>query len=375
LSDPISGLLAEGVAAVAVAGAADDQLRPAGKAEAGHCHNCQTPLSGPFCQACGQKAGHLHKPIWELTHDFVHSVLHWDGRIWVTLRAMMFTPAKHANDWINGRQMRYVPPIRLFVFVSLMIIALLSFTDVVLWQLKKKTYTPAEIAKAYDSQEGALLCLLGSVDASAKPDSDSCESMESFSPEYEGRFLSLASRNMGLKEDLIDTQNVTIKGGADPGKALGVIAHFNDMMKKPKEFNDAVSSSLSKYLLLAVPIHALLLKIFYIRRKRYLMEHVIFSLQSHTVLFLMLLVVLLLSWISRGSLSGDILMGGLFIAYSVHLFVAMKRFYGQGAIRTSLKYMTIGGLYFIIMVTIGSLLLARSMGGFDEGRISISADS
>jgi hypothetical protein len=99
--------------------------------EAGHCHNCQTPLSGPFCQACGQKAGHLHKPIWELTHDFVHSVLHWDGRIWVTLRAMMFTPAKHANDWINGRQMRYVPPIRLFVFVSLMIIALLSFTDVV----------------------------------------------------------------------------------------------------------------------------------------------------------------------------------------------------------------------------------------------------
>jgi hypothetical protein len=304
-----------------------DGLRASGEHKADQCHNCHAPLTGLFCQSCGQKSGHLHKPVWELMHDFMHSVLHWDGRIWMTLRAMLFSPAKHANDWINGRQMRYVPPIRLFVFISVLLIVLLNFSDVVLWQLKKMPITPGT------------------------------------SPSYQGSLFSLQNKDTGLKEDLINTKNITIKGSKDSKQVRSVIAHFNDMMKRPKDFNAAVSGSLSKYLLLAVPLHALLLKIFYIRRKRYLMEHVIFSLQGHTVLFLLLLICVLLAWISRSTISGQLLFGGLIIAYSIHLFAAMKRFYGQGILRTSLKYCIIGFCYFALMITAGGLLLVRSMGG------------
>ncbi len=366
MSDPISGMMAEGVVAVAVASAADEGLRPAGGHQEDQCHNCHAALAGLHCHACGQKSGHLHKPIWELTHDFLHSVLHWDGRVWLTLRAMILTPAKHANDWINGRQMRYVPPIRLFVFISLVLIALLTFSDVVLWQLKKKVPTANEIVTAYDSQEKNIKCLLDSVAPNAPADQPGC-SATSFSSDYRGQFLSLQTKDTGLKEDLIDTSDIEIRGSANADKARGVLAHLNDMMKKPKEFNSAVSSSFSKYLLLAVPIHALMLKMFYIRRKRFLMEHVIFSLQSHTVLFLLLLVCVLLAWISRGLISGDTLIIGMFLLYAGHLFVAMKRFYGQGIMRTSLKYLMVGGCYFFLLATAGGLLLANSMGGLDKG--------
>ncbi len=369
MSDPFSsmgGALAEGVAAVAVASAADEGLQAAGISGQTQCHNCHAELSGLFCHACGQKAGHLHKPIWELAHDFLHSVLHFDGRVWLTLRAILFSPAKHANDWINGRQMRYVPPIRLFVFISLLLIILLTFSDVVLWQLKKNIPTENEIATAYDSQERNLKCLLDSVAPSAPIGQAGCNG-NSFTSDYKGTFLSLQSKDTGLKEDLIDTSDIEVKGSADADKARGVLAHFNEMMRKPKEFNSAVSSSLSKYMLLAVPLHALLLKLFYIRRKRYLMEHVIFSLQSHTVMFLLLLIVVLLAWISRGTLNGDNLMIGLFVFYSVHLFVAMKRFYGQGLLRTGLKYVLVGSLHFLLLAIAGGLMLANSMGGFREG--------
>jgi hypothetical protein len=372
VSDPVSGMMAEGVAAVAMAGAADEGLQPVGRHGEGQCHNCHTALSGPFCHACGQKAGHLHKPIWELAHDFLHSILHWDGRIWFTLRTMLFSPAKHVNDWINGRQMRYVPPIRLFVFISLLLIGLLTFSDVVMWQLKKIVPTASEVTAAYDSQEKNLKCLLESVGPNPPQDQPAC-GRTSFASDYRGSFFSLQTKETGLKDDLIDTDDIEIKGGADADKARGMLTHFNDMMKKPKEFNTAISSSLSKYLLLAVPLHALLLKLFYIRRKRYLMEHVIFSLQSHTVLFLLLLIAVLLAWISRGTLNGDMLISGLFILYALHLFVAMKRFYGQGFIRTSMKYLFIGNLYFILMATIGSLLLVDAMGGFADGSVGISA--
>jgi hypothetical protein len=376
VSDAISGLgglVADGAMAVAVAGAADDGLKSSGPHKEGQCHNCRAALSGPFCHACGQKAGHLHRPIWELGHDFLHSILHWDGRIWFTLRAMLLSPARHVNDWINGRQMRYVPPIRLFVFISLLMIGLLTFSDIVLWQLQKVQLTDREMQANYDAQDKQLTCLLASVSPSTSKE-ERCEKFTIFSTGYEGQFLSLQSKNSGLREDLIDSTDIKIEGSNDAEKARGAIAHFNDMMKRPKEFNAAVSGSLSKYFLIAVPLHALLLKIFYIRRKRYLMEHVIFSLQSHTVLFLLLLLCMAIAWIGRGFVNGNQLIGGMFIVYAVHIFVAMKKFYGQGAIRTSFKYMMVGFCYFTLITTIGALLLVRSMGGLDKGSAGISIE-
>jgi hypothetical protein len=369
----LGGLVADGAVAVAVAGAADDGLKSSGPHQAGQCHNCRATLSGPFCHACGQKAGHLHRPIWELGHDFLHSILHWDGRIWFTLRTMLLSPARHVNDWINGRQMRYVPPIRLFVFISLLMIGLLTFSDIVLWQLQKVPLTAAKIQANYDAQDKKLLCLLSSV--APEPEKQKpCEKFNTFSVEYEGKFLGLQSKSPGLKEDLINTADVKIQGGKDAAKARGVIDHFNDMMRRPKEFNAAVSGSLSKYFVIAVPLHALILKLFYIRRQRFLMEHVIFSLQSHTVLFLLLLVCMAIAWLGRGLFDGNKLIGGMFLVYAVHLFIAIKRFYGQGAIRTSLKYLMVGFWYFVLIGSIGTLLLVRSMGGLEKGNAGLSIE-
>lgn len=44
------------------------------------CLNCRAVLAGPYCHCCGQ-SGHVHRTLSAWWHDFVHGVLHLDGKI------------------------------------------------------------------------------------------------------------------------------------------------------------------------------------------------------------------------------------------------------------------------------------------------------
>ncbi|MGB5077896.1 MAG: hypothetical protein WBO17_10490, partial [Sphingorhabdus sp.] len=57
----------------------------------GNCLNCGAPLAGAYCQDCGQK-GHVHRTLHAFGHDFLHSVLHFDGKIWRTLPLLFWHP-------------------------------------------------------------------------------------------------------------------------------------------------------------------------------------------------------------------------------------------------------------------------------------------
>ena len=68
----------------------------AGETSDGHtpeanCLNCGTPLAGEFCHACGQHA-HVHKTLTAFFHDFLHGVLHFEGKIWRTLPLLAWRP-------------------------------------------------------------------------------------------------------------------------------------------------------------------------------------------------------------------------------------------------------------------------------------------
>ena len=88
-------------------------------AHGGACENCATPLRGAFCHRCGQSA---HNPIHHLGHaveEVFESFWHLDGRIFRTLREL-FAPGRVARDYLAGHRVRYIPPLRLFVVLSLL---------------------------------------------------------------------------------------------------------------------------------------------------------------------------------------------------------------------------------------------------------------
>lgn len=87
---------------------------------AGPCLNCSTPLQEgwEFCPTCGQKNEDLKLPFSHVLEELAEGIWHFDSKLWATLKAVVTRPGKITADFLDGRRVRYVPPIRLYVFIS-----------------------------------------------------------------------------------------------------------------------------------------------------------------------------------------------------------------------------------------------------------------
>jgi hypothetical protein len=83
--------------------------------QGGACRNCQTMMIGNHCHHCGQKAT-LHRTLSAFGHDILHSVLHFDGKIWRTLPLLVWHPGALTRRYVHGERAKFVSPIALFLF-------------------------------------------------------------------------------------------------------------------------------------------------------------------------------------------------------------------------------------------------------------------
>lgn len=156
----------------------------------------------------------------------------------------------------------------------------------------------------------------------------------------------------GWFERLLQRQNLRLKEkyGNDPGNAT----------------NKLISSFLHKlpYLLfVSLPLFALILKLLYLRRKQfYYADHGIFSIYHYIFSFILLLMVFGLDKLSSVTDSGifDVLTAILFLSGGVYLYIAMKKFYGQGHGKTFLKFLllNIAGAVMLIVLFLAFLLFS-----------------
>src|SRR5919198_6653745 len=92
-----------------------------------HCLNCGALLSGPFCSQCGQHA-HVHRTLEAFFHDFLHGVLHFEGKIWRTLPLLAWKPGELTRRYIDGQRARFVSPIALFLFSVFLMFAVMGLS-------------------------------------------------------------------------------------------------------------------------------------------------------------------------------------------------------------------------------------------------------
>jgi len=101
---------AAGVAAAGVAA----QLA----ARAARCDNCGAPVSGRYCGACGQRVEPPVHSLWHFTKVASEDLTHADSRLWRTLTALLFKPGYLTREFLSGRRARYLPPVRLYLVLS-----------------------------------------------------------------------------------------------------------------------------------------------------------------------------------------------------------------------------------------------------------------
>jgi hypothetical protein len=86
------------------------------------CANCDTPLQGPYCYACGQDSDTHKRSILHLGWEAIEGLLHLDGRLLRTVPLLFLHPGRLARDYMEGRIVRHTPPFRTFLVALLLFI-------------------------------------------------------------------------------------------------------------------------------------------------------------------------------------------------------------------------------------------------------------
>jgi hypothetical protein len=107
------------------------------------CLNCGTFLLGSHCHSCGQNAN-IHRHVGAFGHDFLHSILHFEGKLWRTLPMLFWRPGELTRRYIEGERAQFVSPLALFLFTVFLTFAVFNWVGV-----------GAEIGTDFNAQEAA----------------------------------------------------------------------------------------------------------------------------------------------------------------------------------------------------------------------------
>jgi len=119
-----------------------------------------------------------------------------------------------------------------------------------------------------------------------------------------------------------------------------------------KLFLDTLRSNIPVMMLCCIPLFAFVLKILYIRKRRFYVEHLVYALHIHTFLYVAVVTTALAAMAANQTLpplSGWII-GLMSCAIFVQIFLSIRRVYGQGWFFTMAKFLFGGLVYLVILV-------------------------
>jgi len=87
--------------------------------DGGRCPNCGQSAPDRFCSGCGQTQGDLLPTVREVIRDAFSETLELDGKLPRTLRALAWPPGQLTTEWLRGRRVSFVSPLRLYVVAAL----------------------------------------------------------------------------------------------------------------------------------------------------------------------------------------------------------------------------------------------------------------
>ena len=220
----------------------------------------------------------------------------FDTRFFRSLLPLFFRPGFLTKEWIAGRRSRYIPPLRLYVFISIM--SFLFFRYYVVFRLAPEL-TETTIEKSVSSSD------------STRVDSE------------------------------IQDEKIYL------------IGFFGD--KRPAIGNPFIAN-FSTTMFLMLPMFALILKGLYYRTGRFYVQHLILGLHVHAFSFLFIALLYafmyMISFAFPGAKPGLQFTFPLvvFLMPLIYLYLSMKYVYGDSLGKTFARFAGLVGVYFVVFV-------------------------
>ena len=279
--------------------------------------------TGKFCSSCGQSFADIDKPMKDVLHDLLE-IFNLDRSIVKTIIPFLFKPGFLSSEYMAGRRKKYLSPVKFYLFMSIVFF-----------------FIAREASNVPNSESETIRFTLGS-DSNQTVITDDSSLVEILGSD--SLYYGMASPVDSLDEEAYE-RSEKIRNNA--------LKALNNKEMLINEFYKFISYNL----FILMPIFALLLKLLYIRRKRYYIEHLVFSINMHSFALFLLSVLLSLKLIIKGN---DDYVSLLFLIVPVYFTIGMKRFYKQSIFKTLVKEFILALIYSILLIAslLGAAILA-----------------
>jgi hypothetical protein len=364
------------------------------------CLNCGALVPERYCSRCGQENTEPKEGVGHLIGHFFEDITHFDAKIFVTLKDLVRRPGFLTREYIAGKRVRYLNPIRMYVFISA-----IFFIAVFAGETEHKPVPDGgqhatnlfrqgfadslrgESGEDGPADPGGVATNGGRAEGGAGGVADSVrrvvereiavrlDTTEATVKDPESVNLSWGSGG-NVVVDLVETRYNTLRQYdsiqnrlPDSSRDKGIMRWLlrNNVRKKEAHghrshirIEENFQHTIPKLMFVLLPLFALITGWFYSRKKYFYVQHAIFSLHFHSFVFLLFLVTLLLSKLITNDWVGVGVMLVAFLLVFVYLVAALRGMYRQGFWLSLGKALAIGLIYWILITAVSVLIMVTA---------------
>ena len=335
-----------------------------------HCENCGAALQGHWCAECGQPAIAYRRSFRYVVADLLNEFLNWDSKFFTTIALLILKPWRLTNEFLAGKRVRYVNPLRLYLLASILFFFAVNYGakginfDASKLGPKDRADLEAELKKedlppaAREKLEALLR------DSSPSPAPSPATNAPSPTPATKASSDVASQPTKSANEQKKEYGKIGERPfvAFDDAKSTTPFGHWIESRAKEKMgehgtkmglFISTLFSNLPYMMLCCIPLFACVLKVLYIRRRLFYIDHLIYALHIHTFFYtavmLIVLATIALNRFVPGAIAGW-LIALLWIAFVTQIFLSIRYVYRQGWFFSIFKFLFGGFVYLIVLL-------------------------
>lgn len=352
------------------------------------CQNCEQPYEEgfKFCPHCGQKTNE-ELTLGVLFYNTISNYLSFDARFLKSVFPLLLRPGYLAKQFLRGKRLFYLHPAQLYLFFSVVFFFIFSFyirdsRQKLDAEMQRVIASRNEKRDGIDKTKDSLALDSLQLEKIMKPLKKNQEALgideremaviDSFSrtkiPKNNvGTSFTLNGKEFNEKiiDSLIDSgasdQEIFKYVGLEDDAGFLKRKLYTQALKFYKEMGlgqvyQTFIDSMPIAMFFLLPILALLLKLFFFKKGRYV-NHLVFAFYYFSFLFLVLSIVFGINMFWNIPDWIDFLIA---LSTFFYFLVAIINFYGQNWILSILKTGTVSFLFFIVLIVSASVLVSFS---------------
>jgi hypothetical protein len=312
------------------------------------CLNCGAELKGRYCYACGQDSEEHISSVRHLAQHFFEDITHYDGKLWKTVRPLLTKPGFLTQEFLKGKRISYLNPVRMFIFLNFIFFFLLLSTHSADSRREVRPINVVQLSQTALAKDSAGIKINGLT----IKQKEALEQHQFFSinetdlmtrSRYDSTQASLppAARDNVFKrmwkEKLFDALNTVNK---DPDHVM-------------ERIGELFLHNAAKLTFLFLIVCSLLLSLVYYRRHILLIDHALLSIHLSCTFLLLLVFMLLASYLPMAYY----IMVAIFLYGLYYFYRSLRNVYKQPHAKTFLKFMLIN-LFLATAMLIGIIVNA-----------------